>query len=257
MYDETEDTRSLVPLYITTAVAGAALVAASLGIQMRDPALGFLRAAGVSTGVTLVTTAVIAFLYQTFGFGTDRRIQADAGKTGIVAIHRDRTNISGAEWTNFISRAQRTIWLYGIAEHGFSEDLNVPPILTRVATRTDGDVRILLLDPDFDLPQAIDREQGGPGNGLPGRIATALTRFTKMKDSAGTDGLSIGLYRNYPQVSVVRADDRMLVTHYLRYQAGNTSMTLLIERRPGGVFESYVEHFEGMWRAAKACPRKG
>ncbi len=47
-----------------------------------------------------------------------------------------------------------------------------------------------------------------------------------------------------PSVSIVRADDRMLVTFYLPGYEGEDDLTFEIVRKQGGLFAKYERHFK-------------
>jgi Domain of unknown function (DUF5919) len=137
-----------------------------------------------------------------------------------------------------------------MAEFGYATDDAVPGILVR-ATGRGCRVRILLLNPESQITEAIDRDEGHPAGTLAARITAALARFGQMQRACGTR-MQIRVYDEHPTVSVVRGDDAMLVTPYLRFFIGSNSPTF--EFRTGQapqMFTRYARHFENTWKLAK------
>jgi hypothetical protein len=60
----------------------------------------------------------------------------------------------------------------------------------------------------------------------------------------------------YPTVSVVRGEDTMLVTPYLRFFIGSNSPTFEIRTADAPkMFTRYVRHFENTWHLAEDWTR--
>jgi len=68
--------------------------------------------------------------------------------------------------------------------------------------------------------------------------------------------MDIRVYDGHPTVSVVRGDNRLLVTPYLRYFVGSNSPTfeLHADRAPK-MFARYARQFESTWNLAEDWPR--
>ena len=61
-------------------------------------------------------------------------------------------------------------------------------------------------------------------------------------------------YDTHPTVSVVRGDDEMLITPYLRFSAGNNSPTFGITAQSAPrMWGRYARHFDSMWDLAEDC----
>jgi hypothetical protein len=67
--------------------------------------------------------------------------------------------------------------------------------------------------------------------------------------------MQIRVCGGHPTVSVVRGDDRMLVTPYLRFFIGSNSPTfeLRADRAPR-MFARYARRFENTWNLAEDWP---
>ncbi len=167
-----------------------------------------------------------------------------------VLPYADRGLISRQQWNGIIEGTTRHLWLYGMAEFGYATDDDVPAILTGAAS-AGCEVRVLLLDPEYREMADIDAGEGSPAGTLATRIRASLARFTQMREAAGLQ-MQLRTYNTHPTVSVVRGDDRMLVTPYLRYSIGSNSPTFeLTEASASKMFGRYARHFDHMWQLAK------
>lgn len=180
------------------------------------------------------------------GDGSPRR----GSGTESVKPYADRGLVTREQWNAIIHGATRELWLYGMAEYGYATDANVPPILHR-ATGRGCQVRVLLLSPDSPVPDAIDHDEGHPPGTLAARTRAALSRFTIMRRQCGPR-MRIRVYDGYPTVSVVRGDDAMLVTPYMRFFIGSNSPTFEFRAREAPtMFTRYTRHFESTWTNAE------
>jgi len=170
--------------------------------------------------------------------------------TGAVLPYADRGLISRQQWNDIIRGTAGHLWLYGMAEFGYAADDDVPGIITEAAA-AGCQVRVLLLDPDHPGTGDIDADEGSPAGTLTARIRAALARFTRMREEAGPN-MQLRTYDMYPSVSVIRGDDRMLVTPYLRFSVGSNSPTFeFTEASARKMFSRYARHFDHIWRLAK------
>jgi hypothetical protein len=170
--------------------------------------------------------------------------------TEAVLPYADRGLISRQQWNDIIQGTSRHLWLYGMAEFGYATDDDVPAIISEAAA-AGCQIRVLLLDPGYPGAADIDAGEGSPPGTLATRIRAALARFTQMQEEAGPN-MKLRIYGMHPTVSVVRGDDRMLVTPYLRFSAGSNSPTFeLTEASARKMFGRYARHFDHMWRLAK------
>ena len=170
--------------------------------------------------------------------------------TESVIPYADRGLVSREHWNGIIHGASRELWLYGMAEYGYATDGDVPAILAR-ATARGCQVRVLLLNPASPESIAIDRDEGHPPGTLAARTQAALSRFALMRRRCGPR-MRVRVYDGYPTVSVVRGDDTMLVTPYLRFSIGSNSPTFEFRAREAPkMFTRYTRHFESTWTNAE------
>jgi hypothetical protein len=143
-----------------------------------------------------------------------------------------------------------TLWLYGMAEFGYAIDDEVPGIMAD-ATARGCDVRVLLLDPDYVGATDLDVEEGNPPGTLGPRIRASLRRFHQMRENCGPS-MKIRVYGAHPTVSIVRGDDQMLLTPYVRFFIGSNSPTLEFRAGPTRqMFDRYARHVEHVWQLAR------
>jgi transcriptional regulator with XRE-family HTH domain len=170
--------------------------------------------------------------------------------TEAVRPYSDRGLVTREQWNAIIHGATREMWLYGMAEYGYATDAGVPAILRR-ATGRGCQVRVLLLSPGSAESAKIDRDEGHPPGTLAARTQAALARFALMRRQCGSR-MQIRVYDEYPTVSVVRGDDAMLVTPYMRFFIGSNSPTF--EFRADGapkMFTRYTRQFGSTWTNAE------
>ncbi len=168
----------------------------------------------------------------------------------VVRSYATRGEVGRAQWNDIITGTSEHLWLYGMAEAGYARDDAVPGII-RKAVEAGCDVRVLLLNPDYGRIPEIDEDERSPAGTLAARIRVALHQFELMREDMGP-GLQVRVYDAHPSVSVVRGDDRMLVTPYVRYFTGGNSPTFELQGGSmGRMFERYGRHFESTWARAR------
>lgn len=172
------------------------------------------------------------------------------GAPDVIRAYETRGMITRSQWNGIIEDCKNHVWLYGMAELGYALDDAVPGLLRKAAV-SGCDIRVLLLDPNYTGASDIDVDEGNPPGTLSPRIRAARARFSEMM--AQCDGrMHVRVYNAPPTVSIVRGDDRMLVTPYLRFFVGGNSPTFELEDIPEGkMFDRYCRHFETVWQIAK------
>jgi transcriptional regulator with XRE-family HTH domain len=197
--------------------------------------------------------AALGIAPQTFGLTAGQYGTGPAGDGEQVKPYADRGLVTRHQWNSLIRDAGAELWLYGMAEFGYASDDAVPGILARAAGRG-CQIRVLLLSPDSPFTEVIDRDEGHPPGTLTTRVAAALARFGQMRRGCG-NRMRIRVYDEYPTVSVVRGDDAMLVTPYLRFFIGSNSPTFEFRAdHAPRMFTRYARHFENTWKLAKDWP---
>lgn len=168
---------------------------------------------------------------------------------GPLRSYDGRGKISREQWNDIISGATEHLWLYGMAEQGYANDDEVPGILADAAS-TGCSVRVLLLDPASPIAFEVDGDEENPPGTLAARIRGALAKFSKMRQLCPE--IEIRTYDTHPTLSIVRGDDAMLVTPYLRYMLGSNSPTFAVTAQSAaGMWGRWERHFESMWNHSR------
>ncbi|MFZ4185445.1 TIR domain-containing protein [Streptomyces pseudogriseolus] len=176
------------------------------------------------------------------------------GLPDLVKAYPMRGSVPRHTWNEVLQNASQHVWLYGMAEHGYADDDEVPELLTSAARRG-CEIRVLLLDPEHSGTLMVDREEGNPSGTIAPRIRAALARFQVMAEACGGN-MRVHVYDGPPTVSIVRGDDRILVTPYVRYISGDNTPTFELESaESNGMFVRYARHFRKVWDESR--PWKG
>ncbi|MBS2548539.1 hypothetical protein KGQ19_16855 [Catenulispora sp. NL8] len=182
--------------------------------------------------------------------GPESASGSDAENVDAVIAYAARKLITRDRWNDTIQAAHQTLWLYGMAEYRYALDSEVPVIL-KEAAGSSCEIKVLLLDPTFSGTFDIDRDEGNPEGALATRITASLARFHAMQQDCGA-AMQLRVYAAPPTTSIVRADDHLIVTPYVRYLAGRSSPTLELRRASdGGMFDRYTRHFDSAWNRAR------
>ncbi|MEU6225490.1 TIR domain-containing protein [Streptomyces sp. NPDC047042] len=168
------------------------------------------------------------------------------GLPDLIKAYPIRGAVPRHTWNEVLQGASQHVWLYGMAEHGYADDDEVPELLASAARRG-CDIRVLLLDPEHSGTVSVDREEGNPSGTIAPRIRAALARFRVMAETC--DGrMKVHVYGGPPTVSIVRGDDRILITPYVRYISGDNTPTFELESAGfNGMFVRYSRHFQKVW----------
>jgi hypothetical protein len=207
---------------------------------------------GATAVLEKLSVALRPAVDQIQGAAMEKRGMAsgDDAQTEAIRTYSTRGLVTRRDWNNVVRSSRAALWLYGMAELGYASDDETPSILEEAAS-AGCDIRVLLLDPAFDGMARIDAQEGYPQGALAMRIQAALSKFQRIAASAG-DRVRIRTYDSAPTVSLVRGDDRMMVTPYVRYLTGDNSPTIELQRSTqNGMFDRYVRHVESVWAEAK------
>lgn len=165
-------------------------------------------------------------------------------------LYPSRGLIGREKWNAIVRGSVEHLWLYGMAEHGYAEDDEVPGIMKEAAA-AGCDIRVLLLDPGWAHIDGIDGAEGSPAGTLAARIAASMARFAEMKRQCGSR-MGLRVYCTHPSLSVVRGDDEMLITPYMPPFTGNNSPTFEYTAAAAPkTIGRYAQQFSTMWNQAR------
>jgi hypothetical protein len=181
------------------------------------------------------------------GHEAEHAVGHEAG-SDVTAAYSGRGLVTRRQWNRVIADAGDCVWLYGMAEFGYATDDEVPGLLSDAAAKG-CEIRVLLY-PEYSGLCQIDADEGSPPGTLSARIRAALARFLKMQEACGTS-MAVRVYDSHPTVSVIRGDDRMIVTPYLRFFTGSNSPTFELHSQSSSrLFDRYARHFGEMWKGS-------
>ena len=182
--------------------------------------------------------------------GNEAEFPSHEPGSDVTAAYSGRGLVTRRQWNRVIADAGDCVWLYGMAEFGYATDDDVPGLLSAAAAKG-CEIRVLLLDPDYAGLGQIDADEGSPAGTLSARIRAALARFLKMQEACG-GSMALSVHDSHPTVSVIRGDDRMIVTPYLRFFTGSNSPTFELHSESSAkLFDRYARHFEEIWKSSR------
>lgn len=165
----------------------------------------------------------------------------------IVAAYGHRADVPAQQWWDAFVLARRQIDLLGFAMLFIPEAH--PRLVELLATKAADScqIRIALADPSSPYVQDRDAEEGLGGAFAP-RIRNTLVHFHPL---LGRHGVEINQHRTPMYNSVFRFDDEMFVTPHLYATPGYRAPLLHLRRLgPGGIFDSFADHFEAIWKVS-------
>lgn len=179
-----------------------------------------------------------------------------AGSVGaeIVAAYACRSDAPTSMWWELFTRAERQVDLLGYTLYFLT--LQHPELVAVLGSKCAGGTRVraIVADPESDHVAYRDREEGTPLT-LVVRVQTTLAAFESLFGLAGFELR----YQDVPLYnSVFRFDDQMLVTPHLYATVGSQAPMLHLRRLgPGGLFDRFAGHFDGIWEASRPHEASG
>lgn len=168
----------------------------------------------------------------------------------IVAAYARRALMPIPTWRQLVASATGQIDILGYAVLFLLEQ---QPDIVQVFTEKGNDgcrIRVALGDPDCLHVRERDAEEEMNG-GLRARIRTSLRYLRDVLDSPV---IHIRLYNAPLYNSIFRFDNEMIVTPHLFGTPGPNAPILQLRRlAPGGIFDSFVGHFESVWAAGASA----
>jgi transcriptional regulator with XRE-family HTH domain len=168
----------------------------------------------------------------------------------VVAAYAHRIDLPLSTWRHLIQHATSRIDILGYAVLFLIEqNPDLVAQLQHKAVRGGCQVRIAVGDPESLHVRERDVEEGMEG-GIPARIRSSLRYLRSLMNDPAVE---VRVYSAPLYNSIFRFDDQMLVTPHLYATPGHSAPLLHLRRLgPGGIFETFQEHFEGIWRVAMA-----
>ncbi len=165
----------------------------------------------------------------------------------LVAAYPYRSDVPTGLWWELIGRATKQIDLLGYTLYFLGlQHLELISTL-QAKCRAGCAIRAAIGHPDSRHVTYRDEEEGTPLT-LTVRIRTTLTTWADLMTSPGFELR----YQDVPLYnSVFRFDSEMFVTPHLYATVGSQTPLLHLRRLgPGGLFDRFAAHFEGVWAAS-------
>lgn len=166
----------------------------------------------------------------------------------IKASYPHRSAVPHEAWRQLFTNAEREIGILAYAALFLAEDVELTHLLADKA-RTGVTVRLLLADPNS--PQVAERGvEEGIGAAVAARVQNAIALFRPLLD---TDGVQARQHNTVLYNSIFRADDEMLINPQVHGIAAAYAPVLhLRQSEPLGMFATYTDNFERIWKIARA-----
>jgi hypothetical protein len=202
---------------------------------------------GLAIGTSLIATGAAGaslFGYVLLSERWSSRVESllDAGLRGIWMMRSVRIR---QEYDQRLEAARDSIDLLGFGQRSFRED-HIEDFSAWIARGVE--IRLLLLDPSFPLPEHsyADQRDREEGSGSIAQDVEAFLREIKARGLHQSERLSIRLFRCLPAIGVFRIDDDLFWGPYLVRRASRNSPTLLTVRG-SPLFKALETHFQDIW----------
>jgi hypothetical protein len=198
-----------------------------------------------SVGASLVAAGItgwVVFVYVFAGQSTRARLTV-IQQLGVVAGFTHRGAAIREEYRTRVNAARRQVDILGFGLSSLREDFAEEFASWKQKAR----IRILLLDPEFPIPDYAyadqrDLEEQSPEN----TVANEVRHFVEQSKKLVDDRFSIRLYRCLPAVNIFRVDNELFWGPYLMGTASRNSPTLVITSN-GDLFQQFTKHFDEIW----------
>lgn len=150
------------------------------------------------------------------------------------------------EYEEHLSNLSRNFDVLGFGLRQFREDFGAE--LGKWSQNAN--VRILLLDPEFPVPDySYAGQRDKEENNATGTISTDVKAFAREVGdiiSGENSNLEVRLYQCLPSINIFRIDEHMFWGPYLINDQSRNMPTIKI--KSGSIlFQSYIEHFDLIW----------
>ncbi len=166
----------------------------------------------------------------------------------VVAAYAHRADVPPERWWSLLVDAKRQIDLLAYAMLFLPETHPRLFEVLRGKAAAGCQVRVMLADPSAPQVAERDAEEGLDG-GLIARVRVSLRYFSELGDC---EGVELRQYSSPLYNSLFRFDDELFVTPHLYATTGYRAPLLHLRwLGAGGIFDSFVGHFDELWATAK------
>lgn len=213
----------------------------------------------VSIGTSIIAACIIYFLLNSFvgdplrpvvnklqkvdmSLRESVNLLEQASKTGIIGIWSQRGLLDSNIWIKKIEESKENIDILGYAIAFLPEHPEFKKIIKEKHSQN-CKIRILLGKPNCSSVKNRNIEEKEEGS-ISSRIETSLTR---LNDLIQLGCIEVKLHDTPLYCSIYRFDSEMLVTPHLYGVKGSAAPLISYKNVKGGIFESYLKHFDDIW----------
>lgn len=177
----------------------------------------------------------------------------DLRELGVRRIHRNRNAI---DFSRLIEEAEpgSELRLLGVCLAGFMD--RQTQVLIEKKLRDRCSVRILILDPESDFVKLRAIEENRTYDDIKKDISGAAEIHANFIENrvaqAVRSQIRLGRYDAAPAYFIFSTHNTMVVGFYLREDLGEFFPQLELEIKEGGIYRSFDQHFESLWRTCQA-----
>ena len=200
----------------------------------------------ISIGTSLIAAAVTGWVVYVYVHQSD--VVANAlssfNRLGFVAAFPRRSITIRDEYDDRMRRFSKRADILGFGLNALRQD----HAASFKRWKQQGQIRVLLIDPDFptaNASYAAERDaEEGDGSGTIAQQVRQFVRDTKTYLEPGR--FEIRLYRCLPLLNMFRIDGDILWGPYLMGESSRNTPTFVV-REGGEMFDRLVNHFEQIW----------
>ncbi|MFF8784052.1 XRE family transcriptional regulator [Streptomyces sp. NPDC015125] len=178
---------------------------------------------------------------------------ARAVSSELVALYDQRADVPVSTFTDMLAEARESIDVLVYAAVFLHEGFPRLNDLLRERAAEGCSVRIAL----GDAESANVRQRGEEerfGHGIESRCRLALMHYRPL---LGVPGIEIRTHETTLYNSIYRADDQLLANaHVWGVNAYRAPVWHLRRNGDGGIFDTYAQSFDAVWRTAKPVPEE-
>jgi hypothetical protein len=171
---------------------------------------------------------------------------------GLRKIHKDRSSV---DFAHFLDAAEpgSEIRLLGVSMMGFTDDRMRTLLVKKLEEGCT--IKLFVVDSKSESVQRRAADEGRPFEDIHDDIE-ALDRLHRSFISHRVPehlrtNIELGHYDSAPTYLIVSTNRAMIVGFYLRGARGEHFPHLELEAKGGGIYLSFLEHFDSLWAARK------
>ena len=175
-------------------------------------------------------------------------------EAGLDCFYSDRKEVKFEGLLKYIESAKEVDMMAICLRENWTSNTEFMEILSRQTKQKQCHYRMLMLDPESPILSQRCLEE----NDTSGRIATtikdSLTKLSNIRNELNKsqkEFLNIRIVSKFNMYcSIVRIDERMIVSFYICSQRGSSTPTIAIFGKHSNLFRKFSEEFQKMWDSA-------